>query len=339
MTIDPTASAGASSAPATSRRCSPGTWRCCPTRPAGRRRLPEPGQGGGVRRGVRLRRVVRVATPSWPPTRTSTSSMSPRCTTTISARRELCLEAGKSVLVEKPLTITAAEAERAGRPRAANRDLFLMEAVWMRTNPLIRKAAERSPRASSARSATSRPRFGFAFDGDGLASAARPCPGRWRDPGPGRLPGARASTCSWASRTRCSASAAMPAPGSTATLPPLLTYPATESTAGSDRAACLHARGRPAHQARGLLRRGADHDRQLHPARRRSRCPGGARDSEPEVVITQWPGGGYTFQAQEVMRCLRAGASWSRRWCLGRTRWQHARRCRNGGPALAQGES
>ena len=30
--------------------------------------------------------------------------------------------------------------------------------------------------------------------------------------------------------------------------------------------------------------------------------------AEPERYVTQWPGGGYTFQAQEVMRCLRAGA-------------------------------
>jgi hypothetical protein len=31
------------------------------------------------------------------------------------------------------------------------------------------------------------------------------------------------------------------------------------------------------------------------------------RDVAPEVLVTQWPGAGYTFQAQEVMRCLRAG--------------------------------
>ena len=30
-------------------------------------------------------------------------------------------------------------------------------------------------------------------------------------------------------------------------------------------------------------------------------------DSEPEELVAQWPGGGYTFEAQEVMRCLRAG--------------------------------
>ena len=34
---------------------------------------------------------------------------------------------------------------------------------------------------------------------------------------------------------------------------------------------------------------------------------GHRRDVAPEVLVTQWPGGGYTFQAQEVMRCVRAG--------------------------------
>ena len=52
-----------------------------------------------------------------------------------------CLEAGKAVLVEKPLTISAAEAE-ALVALARERNAFLMEAVWNRTNPLIRKAVE-----------------------------------------------------------------------------------------------------------------------------------------------------------------------------------------------------
>ena len=34
---------------------------------------------------------------------------------------------------------------------------------------------------------------------------------------------------------------------------------------------------------------------------------GRPHDVAPEVLVTQWPGGGYTFQAQEVMRC---SASW-----------------------------
>src|SRR5690606_17152270 len=31
------------------------------------------------------------------------------------------------------------------------------------------------------------------------------------------------------------------------------------------------------------------------------------RDVKPEILINEWPGGGYTYQAQEVMRCLRSG--------------------------------
>ena len=34
---------------------------------------------------------------------------------------------------------------------------------------------------------------------------------------------------------------------------------------------------------------------------------GNDREAEPEVFMTQLPGGGYTFEAHEVMRCLRTG--------------------------------
>ena len=57
-----------------------------------------------------------------------------------SAHREaagLCLEAGKAVLCEKPLTLNSREArELVGLAR--ERGLFLMEAMWTYCNPLIR---------------------------------------------------------------------------------------------------------------------------------------------------------------------------------------------------------
>ena len=53
----------------------------------------------------------------------------------------LCLEAGKAVLVEKPLTMSAAETEELV-DLAGERGVFLMEALWSRTNPLLRQAAE-----------------------------------------------------------------------------------------------------------------------------------------------------------------------------------------------------
>lgn len=49
---------------------------------------------------------------------------------------ELCLEAGKAVLCEKPFTVNAAEARRlVGLAR--ERDLFLMEGMWTRFFPLM----------------------------------------------------------------------------------------------------------------------------------------------------------------------------------------------------------
>ncbi|MFD9611935.1 Gfo/Idh/MocA family protein [Streptomyces sp. NPDC090082] len=53
----------------------------------------------------------------------------------------LALEAGKAVLCEKALTLNAAEAAELVA-LARGRGLFLMEAMWMYCNPLIRRIAE-----------------------------------------------------------------------------------------------------------------------------------------------------------------------------------------------------
>ncbi len=50
---------------------------------------------------------------------------------------KLCLEAGKAVLLEKPFTMTAAEADKL-IALAHERNLFLMEAMWVRFCPLFR---------------------------------------------------------------------------------------------------------------------------------------------------------------------------------------------------------
>jgi len=51
-----------------------------------------------------------------------------------------CLEAGKAVLCEKPLTVTADEAVRLVSV-ARDTGVFCMEAMWARTNPLVVRAA------------------------------------------------------------------------------------------------------------------------------------------------------------------------------------------------------
>ncbi|MFB7373238.1 Gfo/Idh/MocA family protein [Streptomyces sp. NPDC056222] len=53
----------------------------------------------------------------------------------------LALEAGKAVLCEKAFTLNAGEAEELVA-LARERDLFLMEAMWMYCNPLIRRIRE-----------------------------------------------------------------------------------------------------------------------------------------------------------------------------------------------------
>ncbi len=57
------------------------------------------------------------------------------------AATKMMLEAGKAVLCEKPFTVTAAATRELIRI-ARERNVLLAEAMWMRTNPAIRRAAE-----------------------------------------------------------------------------------------------------------------------------------------------------------------------------------------------------
>jgi predicted dehydrogenase len=53
----------------------------------------------------------------------------------------MAIEAGKPVLIEKPLCLNAADT-REVFAAARHADVFAMEAMWMRTNPLIRQAEQ-----------------------------------------------------------------------------------------------------------------------------------------------------------------------------------------------------
>lgn len=57
------------------------------------------------------------------------------------AASKLCLEAGKAVLCEKPLTLDTAQAEDLVATARA-RGVFFMEAMWTRANPVIRALTE-----------------------------------------------------------------------------------------------------------------------------------------------------------------------------------------------------
>ena len=215
----------------------------------------------------------------------------------------LCLEAGKSVLVEKPLTVTPGEAEELVA-LARDRGLFLMEAMWMRTNPLVRRAAEiaASGELGAIRHVTAT--FGFAFDGDAGHRLLDPeqAGGAVLDLGVYPVHGVHLFLGEPGS---VQAYGSLAGTGVDAHAAALLGYPATET--------------RPAATASVACSLEAD-----LPTRIEVFCTGGrivldkcirpeevlvfrGRDPEPERLTHDWTGGGYTFQAREVMRCLRSG--------------------------------
>jgi predicted dehydrogenase len=75
----------------------------------------------------------------------------------------LALEAGKPVLCEKAFTLTAREAEDLVRV-ARERRLFLMEAMWMRCNPVVRRVRQLAERGDLGRILQVRADLGFLVD-------------------------------------------------------------------------------------------------------------------------------------------------------------------------------
>jgi predicted dehydrogenase len=219
---------------------------------------------------------------------------------------KLCLEAGKSVLVEKPLTTRPADTEEL-ISLASDRGSFLMEAMWTRTNPLLRKAAALAASGDLGDIRHVSADFGFAFRGPQTHRLLDPAlaGGAILDAGvyplhavnlflgePANLAGfgnhAVTGVDSHAAAV-LSFTANQDHPAATATVICSLEadLPTSLQVYGSSGRIMINDFFiRPEEM---LVHRGRHHD------------------LAPEVFVTQWPGGGYTFQAQEVMRCLRAG--------------------------------
>lgn len=213
----------------------------------------------------------------------------------------LCLEAGKAVLVEKPLTVSAAEAAEL-LDLAGARGLFAMEAVWTRTNPLIRRAAELcggelGPVRHLAVS------LGFRFTGEPTH--------RLLDPG-------QAGGAIWdvgvytvhmtqlflGEPNSLWASGSVGATGVDVHAAALLTYPERDGAPGATAAlTCSIAVDLPNRLEVTCAEGAVLVEEFFHPTEMTVLRTGG----EPEVLVTQTPGHGFTFEAQEVMRCLRAG--------------------------------
>lgn len=217
----------------------------------------------------------------------------------------LCLDAGKAVLIEKPITVSEPRASVL-ISRARERGLFLMEAMWTRTNPLIRQAAELVAGGEIGDVKHITATFGFAFDGPDDHRLLDPAQagGGVLDLGvypvhlvdlflgePDRVIGYGNLTGTGVDSHAAALLGYDPRDGRPAATASLVcsleaNLPTRLEIFGSNGQMIIDEFIRPPEVA---IRRGTD------------------RDAKPEILLHQWPGGGYGYQAQEVMRCLRAG--------------------------------
>jgi len=215
----------------------------------------------------------------------------------------LALEAGKAVLCEKPLTVSY-EQTRELVDLARSRNLFLMEAVWMRTNPIMRKAAElvHSGELGPVRHASAQ--FGFSFDGDDAHRLLNPdlAGGGILDLG---VYPAHAVDLFLGEPAEVRAAGSRLRTGVDGNATALLVYPATDDRLAAT--ATVHCTLESSLDVRleVLCRDGRIEigffikPEQMQVWR--------AGEDEPETFQTQLSGRGYTFQLQEVHRCLRSG--------------------------------
>jgi predicted dehydrogenase len=243
-----------------------------------------------------------------------------------------CLEGGKAVLVEKPLT-TDPELTDELLALAADRGLFCMEAMWTRIHPLIRRAAElvHGGELGTVRHVSAS--FGFAFDGPDTHRLLDPAQAGGAILDAGVYPvhavqlflGEPDQVLGFGdhhARTGVDSHAAG-----------LLTYPATADRPAATASVLCTLEAKLPNRLEIYCSDGhiLVDEFFLRPASIKI-FRGNERDAEPEVLVAQWPGGGYTFQAQEVMRCLRAGelesplVPWAETQAVSRTlsRWSAA---------------
>ncbi|CAA9301655.1 MAG: hypothetical protein AVDCRST_MAG61-1050 [uncultured Friedmanniella sp.] len=240
---------------------------------------------------------------------------------------KLCLEGGKSVLVEKPLTVRPEQGEEL-LALAQERGLFLMEALWTRTHPLIRHAAELVASGELGEIRHIDAQFGFAFDGPEDHRLLDPAQagGAILDLGVYPVHGVNLFLGEPETLLGYGTSASTGVDDHAAAL---LTYPATAERSAATASILCTLRAALPNRLSVYCTKGRVmfDDFFLRPAELsvyRHGVPA------PEELVASWPGGGYTFQAQEVMRCLRAGevesplVPWADTLAVSRTltRWQ-----------------
>lgn len=244
---------------------------------------------------------------------------------------KLCLEAGKSVLVEKPLTVSPAETEQL-IALADERGLFLMEAMWTRTNPLIRQAAGLVGSGELGQIRHISASFGFALDATPEHRLLDPAQAGGAILDAGVYP-VHAVTLFLGEPATLDGFGSHAATGVDSHAAALLRYPSTENRAPATATVMCTLEATLPNRLEVYCTDG--HiliDEFFLRPKQMSIFRGNGPDADQDISITQWPGGGYTFQAQEVMRCIRTGeresptVPWADTLAVARTleRWRSA---------------
>ena len=211
----------------------------------------------------------------------------------------LCLEAGKHVLCEKPMTVNAAQAERLVA-LASERDLFLMEGMWTRFFPLMERT-----RALISSGAIGEPRlldvdFGFRASFDPMHRLFNP------DLGGGALLDVGVYCVSLSSMI-------FGPPDRVTSLAHLGESGVDEQSAailehGEGRMSIISIATRTATPQQAVIS-GTEGRIRIHPEWWRPDTLTLSRPGqENETITAPYTGNGFPHEAAEVMRCIRSGA-------------------------------
>lgn len=207
-----------------------------------------------------------------------------------------CLEAGRHVLVEKPLTPSPAATDELLELASARR-LFAMEAVWMRCNPVMRHVAELVHSGAIGTVSHARANFDVTFTGPDEHRMVNPAlaGGAILDLGVYPL---HALDMLFGEPDSFTAAGRLHHTGVEAHAEALLTWGGTvghvSCSIGGQTPMVLHVVGSSGRiEVPDFLK---PETMVLVP-----------REGEPQHFRTEVPGNGYTFEIQEVNACLRAG--------------------------------
>ncbi len=211
------------------------------------------------------------------------------------ANARMCLDAGQHVLCEKAITVNAAECEDLiglGRDRG----LLLMEAMWMRTNPLQHRMVELVRDGAIGDVGWISATLGFATDPDPVGRMRNPdlAGGALLDMGVYPLAFVWQVLGAPLSVTATS----IPSGAVDGTTGIVLGYENAVATVSTSLDVPMPPRGVVSGTKGSIVMDG------FHAARSMVLERDGHDD---ETFSVTWPGGGYTYEAEEAARCVRAG--------------------------------